>query len=609
VLAKEGVACDRVFLFLAGTATVHKSQGKHHLRLPIGPGKTVTLEDARVFFGPVSSLIHEGDSFGVNILTTGSLTGPSVATHSLVASSRCHILQISATDYRSKVERFTNSCTPIPDSIFNIIQTPANLRTADQSHALAQSMVKVGVLSRCPEGLLNELIQHITFASVDRGAVLAAEGEETQIFSIIVGGSASVHMHSQHDPLMEHDSSLSWLPPMELSMRWGLCKDVIQVGGSFGEVAFAAALPQWSTVIARETCQLLSLNAANIPALLLGDLKGFISTSHGVPSGLEKPQELRFEYDVVQGMGFLSNFEYFKDYPPSIMLKISKIAEFLSFDRGATIQRDYIRGTFLHVVHGGRIEVLPEDDASNIFFAAMGLGRTKAGVRRDKSQKAKHSMPAFISVGAASACLQKLASNTLENSEVGKEVETAMRKSVEDLSPERRTQTSIKKLLDLRGMSGDVSEARASKNVVNVIEYGKHFILGHAKAIERSQLIRIDWTKCKQIVEDGLEEQLRSTVLFLSHLKPFETWKNKDLYALAESTKIIKLPRKAHVVSKGQALETLYVVKAGSCFLQGSLALQGAHAFDMVADDKLYRTSQPHIAAGAEEYTTRLTNR
>ncbi len=34
------------------------------------------------------------------------------------------------------------------------------------------------------------------------------------------------------------------------------------------------------------------------------------------------------EYDVVQGMGFLSNFDYFKDYSPSIMLKISKIAEF-----------------------------------------------------------------------------------------------------------------------------------------------------------------------------------------------------------------------------------------------------------------------------------------
>ena len=145
---------------------------------------------------------------------------------------------------------------------------------------------------------------------------------------------------------------------------------------------------------------------------------------------------------------------------------------------------------------------------------------------------------------------------------------------------------------------------------VSFLEYGKHFILGHAMAFERTQLVRINLAAWRGIVLEQLESELSSKVTFLSQMKAFASWKHKDLAVLAARTKIVKFPKNAPVIMKGQALTTiLYVVKAGACSLHGTLNFAGTQGIDMVADDKLYRTSRPQVASSDEDYSTRITNR
>jgi hypothetical protein len=145
---------------------------------------------------------------------------------------------------------------------------------------------------------------------------------------------------------------------------------------------------------------------------------------------------------------------------------------------------------------------------------------------------------------------------------------------------------------------------------VSFLEYGKHFILGHAMAFERTQLVRINLAAWRGIVLEQVESELSSKVTFLSQMKAFASWKHKDLAALAARTKIVKFPKNAPVIMKGQALTTiLYIVKAGACSLHGTLNLAGTQCVDMAADDKLYSTSRPQVASIDEDYSTKITNR
>jgi len=600
VLAKEGTALNRVLFVLAGTATLHKSPGPNNLRLPIGPGKSVTLEDARVFFGPVCFMLREGDSFG----TEAVFSSGSIPSHSLVASSRCHLLQISAEDFRAKAGRVGKDFTPLPDDIFVTIRKPAKARMTSESRHLAECLGKVGLLSQCPAGLLDELKEYITVEEADAGAILQAEGDKTQALNIIIRGSASIHSHQFHGMTAHRggdDTDLASPTPTDLSMKWGMCENVIQVGGSYGELTLTTGLPRSSSVIAREPCQYLRLDKDKLPALAFKDLQDFVAGTQGVPSGLKKAPDVRTEYDVVQGMGFLSKFEYFKDFPVEAMAKLSKIAEFLSFDKGDTVQADQILGPFLYLVHGGKVEVRPQKDVSSVLFAGQSL-------RGKPSKSETRASPVCSSVVAA--CLKKIASEGFEDgAEVLKAVESALKKSSQLLSPEKKTPGSKKAIHSLLDGTAGVETIRPMDDV-SILEFGKHFVLGHAKAVERSQLIRVDWAAWREIVQAQLESDLSGKISFLSQMKAFASWKHKDLMALAARTKVVKFPKNTPIVAKGQALTTtLYVVKAGACSLHGILNFVGTQGVDMMSDDKLYRTSRPQVSSNEEDYSTKVTNR
>jgi CRP-like cAMP-binding protein len=604
VLAKEGTALNRVLIVLAGTATLHKSPSANNLRLPIGPGKNVTLEDARVFFGPVGLTICAGDSFGMAYVFAKGST-PS---HSLVASSRCHLLQISAEDFRAKVGKFTNDFTPLPDAILVTIRKPAKARMPSESHDLAQCLGTVGLLRQCPTRLLDELKDYVTVEGADAGAILQAEGDKTQALNVIISGSASIHSHQYQGvtgPRGGDDNELGSPTPSDLSMKWGMCENVIQVGGSFGDLILTTGLPRSNTVIAREPCQYIRFDKDNIPALAFEDLRDFVASNQGVPPGLKKSPDVRSDYDLVQGAGFLSKFEYFRDYSLESMAKLSKIAEYLTFDKGDTIQTNNttILGTFLFLVHGGKVELRPQEDVSSVLFAGLSL--------RNRPSNSETQRTSAVCSSVASACLKKIATEGFQDrSDVLKAVESALRKSSQLMSPEKkmvRSRSSVTHSL-LDPTAG--VEATKPMEEVSFLEYGKHFILGHAMAFERTQLVRINLAAWRGIVLEQVESELSSKVTFLSQMKAFASWKHKDLAALAARTKIVKFPKNAPVIMKGQALTTiLYIVKAGACSLHGTLNLAGTQCVDMAADDKLYSTSRPQVASIDEDYSTKITNR
>ena len=632
VVAKEGVALNHVLLLLAGTASVHKSEGPNNLRLPIGPGKSVTLEDARVFFGPITATLREGDSFA----TDSVYTHTKAPGNSLVASSRCHILHIPADVYRQKVANLTmplpgkvgdgkvaEAFAPVSNGMMVTLRKAARVRTASESRDLAEWLAKIGFLEHCPPGLLDELIRYVTVHTAERGEVLAREGDTHEAFHFVLSGSASVHSHThshgmlaaqEHttgDDLPTHDA-LSWPTPTDLSMRWGMCQNVIEVGGSFGEVVLATQLARTSTVIARETMQYLSLHVDTLPALAFQDLKDFVVLSQGVPVGLQKAFELRSEKDVVSGMAWLSHMPYFKHYPQPVMVSLSKIAQFLSFDANVMIQTDSMEGgVCLHLVYAGKVEVTPEKSASNLLFAALPNPPTAAKKRVGEARGW-----ATLTRTAAAECLDLLASGAVQDAQgVEDEVGAAVRKShaILNLShrhlPPRAKDPHKDVHSDLLHNTIDNSHAAACRvprqQRVEQLESGKHFVLGQAKAVERSQLVRIDWTQCNQFLQTALEKQHHSTVSFLATLKAFASWNPKDLNALALRSKIIKMPKNTAIGSKAEPLSLIYLVKAGTCEVQCRLRLEGTQGVDRTTDDDLYRTSRPqHLPLPHDDSTT-----
>ncbi len=603
VVAKEGVALDQVLFLLAGNASVHKSRGANNLRLPIGPGKSVTLDDARVFFGPLECTLQAGHSFGTDTL----YAKPPVPARSLVASTACHMLQIPADEYRDRLGKYTQVSSLIDDSILAIIRKPAPARIASESLALAQALCHVGILRECPEGLLNELKDFITIESAERGEILAAEGDTEKVLKIVISGSASIHGHDDYDMGSHIESGaatsnagipsvLSSPTPNNLCMKWGMCVNVIQIGGSFGELTIATGLPRSTSVIARESCRLLTLHSGNLPSMVLSDLRDFIASSKGVPAGLQKPLLMRTEFDAVKAMGFLSTLEQLEGYPLAVMANLARIAEFRSYEMGDVIQDDSTRGTYVHIVHGGKIEIEKEKDAANILMAASPT-RSKVDSRANASQQPG---VAYLSPIVALECLQNLTTGVFPQSGAVKEViRAAVNKSTMLLSLE------TKRLHMKHGLKAFDEEAASGPGQlmedVRVLECGKHFILGRAKAlVSRTGLVRLDWSKMVAFVSKGHEDAIKATAAFLAQTKPFANWKPKLLNALAQRSKTLKFPRNSVIVSKGHELTgVLYLVKSGTCSLHGTLALHGLQGVDMMTDDKLYRTSGPQGAGDA----------
>ena len=603
VMAKEGVALDQVLFFVAGTASVHKSRGANNLRLPIGPGKSVTLEDARVFFGPVEYTVEAGHSFGTDTL----YSDPPVPAHSLVASSTCHVVQILADDYRAHIGKYAQAFTPVEDSIFAIIAKPAEARNQSESHALLQCLRHVGILRDCPDGLLNELKNYLTVESAERGDILAAQGDTTPTFKIVVGGSASIHSHDSHEmddasPSMSDQGPsgpLSMPTPTDLCMKWGMCTGVVEVGGSFGELVIATGLPRKTTLIARGKCRLLSIYSERLPPLVFGDLKDFILLSQGVPVGLRKSRQSRSEHDVVKVMGFLSTFDYFKGHPQAAVADLAGIAEFRSYGVNESIQDDSTRGTFIYLVHGGKVQVEKQKDVSKMLLVASPT--------RQRGRPSTEALKCVsLSTNVARDSLELLATGVFPHCEAVRDVMAeAVKKSAQLLSPAKKRSQSKQKIK--RDEEGSRAEGGKQRHDTGVLGCGEHFVLGRATALESAQLLRLDWAQTQAVLLQGQEDALKTVVSFLARTKPFACWKPKMLNALAQRTQLVKFSRNSVVVAKGQALTAMvYIVKSGSCSLHGTVVLRGSQGVDMLTDDKLYRTSRPNAGSGDAQTSRKL---
>ena len=594
VLVKEGSSSNQILFLLAGTAAVLKSQSTNHLQLQIEVGITVTLEDAPIFFGPVISNLGTGDLFGCDQASSHQ----HLASSSLVATSRCQVMLFSSQDW----EHIGQPSSVFPNiSDFDYLSThrTGKRQSTSEIQSLSSSLSRFGLLRDCPAGLLSELTRFVKLQTVSRGAVLAPAGEMKPELCIIVSGSASIHIRQEEKSNFLASPTNSWnlmVPtPSDLSENWGMCQSVIRVGGSFGELAVAISLRRDTTVIAREPCRLLMFESERMPSMVSQDLKDFLLSVSGVPIGLSKPHNVRSEYDIVKNVGFLSTLNFFKDLSADIVANVSKIASVVSFEKNSIIQTQQTDRMFVHLLYEGKVELNPKKKGQNILLAVEGLRENAMDAGRVDAIRARNG----ISENIAMSCLAKIASETFPSCQnhIKEIVEDAIRKSAEKFSPLIFQEPEKSRKSKLKAENPIASDTIASDTIQSVdtavLTDGDHFVLGQAKARERCRVIRIDWTTWQQILEHGSDCQVQSSFAAFSKLKLFSRWKSKNILALAERTKVIKLAKNARLTAKGQGLtDALYVVKAGSCSVRGTMGFQaGTVGAGMLSDDRLYRAT------------------
>ena len=165
----------------------------------------------------------------------------------------------------------------------------------------------------------------MSIAEAQRGQVIVRQGEPGHHLLIVIQGSVAMHQRNAEGSLAEDDI--------------GVCKRVMGIGDSFGELAFVQGRPYAATVIARTDTKMIRMDRQLLSPLVEGRLHKFVETPRieVVEAVFEKEIDDRNDNDVMILVNYCENNPFFRCLSFPVIEYITHVLRRVTYSAGTMI--------------------------------------------------------------------------------------------------------------------------------------------------------------------------------------------------------------------------------------------------------------------------------